>query len=198
MGPNRLGFFAGLCGKALAFAHARSGDAMMISGYIGDEETFDNALVEFSSGYADRTRADHAELKEAIADGVVDALVTDHAPHLASEKELEFLAAPFGIASLECALALFVKALIEPGVCGWSEMISLMTHRPAEIIGIDKGTLSKDAQADITIIDPDAEYKIDVASFRSKSRNCPYDGLEVKGKVLHTIVGGEKRYSAKA
>ena len=74
-------------------------------------------------------------------------------------------------------------------------MISLMTHRPAGIIGIDKGTLSKDVQADITIIDPDAEYKIDVNSFRSKSRNCPYDGWNVKGKVLKTIVGGEIRFS---
>ena len=74
MGPKRLGFFAGLCGKALAFAHARSGDAMMIRGYIGDEATFDNALIEFSSGYADRTRADHAELKEAIADGAIEVI----------------------------------------------------------------------------------------------------------------------------
>ena len=162
----------------------------------------DDACSDYDTNYKVnpplRTSKDIEALKEAIADGVVDALVTDHAPHLASEKELEFLAAPFGIASLECAVSLFVKALIEPGICGWGELISLMTHRPAGIIGIDKGTLGKDRQADITIIDPDAEYKIDVAGFRSKSRNCPYDGLSVKGKVLHTIVGGEKRYSAKA
>ena len=133
-------------------------------------------------------------LKEAIAEGLVDALVTDHAPHLQSEKELEFLAAPFGIASLECALGLFVKALIEPGILDWSGLIRLMAERPAKIIGIDKGTLGRGKQADVTIIDPNAEYAIDVNKFHSKSRNCPYNGWTVKGKVEKTIVGGEIRY----
>jgi len=143
-----------------------------------------------------RRQEDIEALKAAIADGIVDALVSDHAPHLQSEKELEFLAAPFGIASLECALSLYIKALIEPGVLDWSGLIALMTSRPANIIGVDKGTLSKDKQADVTIIDPDAAYRIDVNKFRSKSRNCPYNGWEVKGKVEKTIVGGEIRYSA--
>jgi dihydroorotase len=135
-------------------------------------------------------------LKGAIAEGLVDALVTDHAPHLQSEKELEFLAAPFGIVGLECALALFVKALIEPKILDWPGLIKLMTANPANIIGIDKGTLSKGRQADITIIDPDAEYKIDVNTFRSKSKNCPYHGWTVKGKVEKTIVQGEIRFEA--
>ena len=143
-----------------------------------------------------RTAEDIKALKQAIADGLVDALVTDHAPHLQSEKELEFLAAPFGIASLECALALYIKALIEPAVLDWPALISLMTERPAKIIGIDKGTLTKDAQADLTIIDPEAEYEIDVNKFRSKSRNCPYQGWKVKGRVDKTIVGGEIRFEA--
>jgi len=112
-----------------------------------------------------RTEHDIEALKQAIAEGLVDALVGDHAPHLQSEKELEFLAAPFGIASLECA-------------------------------GVDKGTLSPGKQADVTIIDPQANYKIDVNKFRSKSRNCPYHGWEVTGKVKTTIVGGEIRFSA--
>jgi dihydroorotase len=135
-------------------------------------------------------------LKQAIADGLVDALVTDHAPHLQSEKELEFLAAPFGIASLECALGLYVKALVEPGILDWPGLIRLMTEKPARIVGIDKGTLSKGKQGDVTIIDPDAEYIIDVNTFRSKSRNCPYQGWRVKGKVEKTIVGGEIRFEA--
>jgi dihydroorotase len=120
----------------------------------------------------------------------------DHAPHLQSEKELEFLTAPPGIASLECALALYAKALIEPGVLDWPGLIRLMTQNPARIIGIEKGTLSKGTQADITIIDPNAEYEIDVNTFRSKSRNCPYHGWKVKGKVEKTIVGGEIRFEA--
>ena len=141
-----------------------------------------------------RTQKDIDAIKEAIADGIVDALASDHAPHLQSEKELEFLSAPFGIASLECALALYVKALIEPGIIDWPQLIELMTARPAKIIGIDKGTLSVGRQGDVTIIDPDAEYKIDISKFRSKSCNCPYNGWPVKGKVVKTIVGGEIRF----
>ncbi|MEK7994475.1 MAG: dihydroorotase [Planctomycetota bacterium] len=143
-----------------------------------------------------RRTEDVDALKQAIADGLVDALVTDHAPHLQSEKELEFLAAPFGIASLECALGLYVKALVEPGILDWPGLIRLMTEKPAGIIGIDKGTLGKGKQGDVTIIDPDAEYVIDVNTFRSKSRNCPYQGWTVKGKVEKTIVGGEIRFEA--
>jgi dihydroorotase len=143
-----------------------------------------------------RGTRDVEALKVAVADGLVDALATDHAPHLQSEKELEFLTAPPGIASLECALALYAKALIEPGVLDWPGLIRLMTQNPAKIIGIEKGTLSKGTQADVTIIDPDAEYEIDVNTFRSKSRNCPYHGWKVKGKVEKTIVGGEIRFEA--
>jgi dihydroorotase len=143
-----------------------------------------------------RGAQDVEALKGAIAEGLVDALVTDHAPHLQSEKELEFLAAPFGIAGLECALALFVKALIEPRILDWPSLIKLMTANPAKIIGIDKGTLGKGKQADVTIIDPNAEYKIDVNKFRSKSKNCPYHGWTVKGKVEKTLVQGEIRFEA--
>ncbi len=143
-----------------------------------------------------RSAKDVQALKQAIADGFVDTLATDHAPHLQSEKELEFLAAPFGIASLECALSLYVKALVEPGVLDWPGLIRLMTVQPARIIGIEKGTLSRGKQADITIIDPNAEWTIDVNKFISKSRNCPYHGWKVKGKVEKTIVGGEIRFEA--
>jgi dihydroorotase len=143
-----------------------------------------------------RTEQDIGALKHAISEGLVDALVTDHAPHLQSEKELEFLTAPFGIAGLECALGLYVKALIEPKILDWPQLIRLITEKPAEIIGIEKGTLGQGRQADVTIIDPNAEYNIDVHKFRSKSRNCPYHGWTVKGKIEKTIVGGEIRFSA--
>ncbi|MHC4658343.1 MAG: dihydroorotase [Planctomycetota bacterium] len=141
-----------------------------------------------------RTDEDLEALKLAVGEGLVDALVTDHAPHLQSEKELEFLAAPFGIASLECALGLYVKALVEPGILDWQGLIRLMTEKPAGIIGVDKGTLGVAKQADVAIIDPNAEYKIDVDNFRSKSINCPYHGWTVKGRVEKTIVGGEIRF----
>ncbi len=160
----------------------------------------DQCCAEYDTNYKVnpplRSAKDIDALKQAIADGLVDALATDHAPHLQSEKELEFLAAPFGIAGLECALGLYVKALLEPGILDWPGLISLMTERPAKIIGVDKGTLGKGRQADVTIIDPDAEYKIDINKFRSKSKNCPYHGWMVTGKVEKTIVGGEIRFSA--
>lgn len=143
-----------------------------------------------------RTPEDVEALRQAVAEGLIDALVTDHAPHLRSEKELEFLAAPFGIASLECALSLYVKALIDTKIIDWPQLISLMTHRPAKVIGIERGTLSQGAVADVTIIDPGAEYKIDVRQFYSKSGNCPYDGWRVNAKIQNTIVGGEMRFSA--
>ena len=143
-----------------------------------------------------RRQKDVEALRAAVADGLVDALATDHAPHLQSEKELEFLTAPFGIASLECALGLYIKALIEPKVVDWSGLIRLMTVNPARIVGIDKGTLRRGKQGDVTIIDPDAEWEIDAEKFLSKSRNCPYHGWKVKGRVEKTIVGGEVRFEA--
>ena len=143
-----------------------------------------------------RRQKDVEALRAAVADGLVDALATDHAPHLQSEKELEFLTAPFGIASLECALGLYIKALIEPKVVDWSGLIRLMTVNPARIVGIDKGTLRRGKQGDVTIIDPDAEWEIDVGKFLSKSRNCPYHGWKVKGRIEKTIVGGEVRFEA--
>jgi len=160
----------------------------------------ENCCAEYDTNYKVnpplRTEKDIEALRNAVGEGLIDALSSDHAPHLQSEKELEFLAAPFGIASLECALSLYVKALIEPGVLDWPQLISLMTARPAKIIGVDKGTLGIGKQADLTIIDPDAEYNIDVEKFRSKSRNCPYHGWKVKARVEKTIVGGEIRFES--
>lgn len=142
-----------------------------------------------------RTEADIAALKAAVADGTIDCLITDHAPHSQEEKELEFLAAPFGIIGLECALGLFVKALITPGIMDWMEMLAAMTYKPAGILGIDKGTLSAGADADVTIIDPDRQWTVDVSNWQSKSRNCPYDGWQLTGKPVGTIVGGILRYN---
>jgi len=160
----------------------------------------DNAIAEYDTNFKVnpplRTNRDIEALKEAIAEGLVDALATDHAPHLKSEKELEFLAAPFGIASLECALGLYVKALVEPGVIGWPELIGMLTYRPARVLRVPRGTLGVGDRADVTIIDPGVEYVIDAERFLSKSRNCPYNGWLARGRVEKTIVAGELRYEA--
>src|SRR5687767_14863835 len=141
-----------------------------------------------------RTAADVKACIEGVKDGTIDCLATDHAPHLAEEKELEFQYAPFGIIGLECALPLYVKALVEPGHITWMRLIELMTSRGAEIVKLNRGTLREGAHADVSIIDPNREWTIDVEQFASKSRNCPYQGWKLKGRAVTTIVNGEVKW----
>ena len=143
-----------------------------------------------------RTAEDVAACIQGIKDGTLDCLATDHAPHLAEEKELEFANAAFGILGLECALPLYAKALIEPGHITWTRLIELMTIAGAKIAKLNKGTLAIGADADVTVIDPSMKWKIDKTKFRGKSRNCPFDGWEVTGRATHTIVGGELKFKA--
>src|SRR5918997_2754584 len=106
-----------------------------------------------------RTQADVDACIEGVRDGTIDILATDHAPHLAEEKELEFPYAPFGIIGLECALTLYAKALVEPGHVSWMKLIELMSTRPAQIVKLEnKGTLREGADGDVTIIDPELEW----------------------------------------
>ena len=142
-----------------------------------------------------RTAKDIAALKAGLADGTIDCLVTDHAPHCREEKELEFLYAPFGIIGLEVALPLYSKALIDEKVLNWMDLVAKMTINPARILGIDKGTLSVNADADVTLVDPNAPWTIDVDRFFSRSRNCPYHGWKVRGKVIGTLVAGQIRHN---
>ena len=137
-----------------------------------------------------RTSADVQACIAGVKDGTIDCLATDHAPHLAEEKELEFQYAPMGIIGLECALALYIKALIEPGHIDWMKLVDLMTQQCSNIVKLNKGTLAIGADADVTIIDPNLEWTIDQEAFSSKSRNCPFNGWTVKGRATHTIVGG--------
>ena len=140
-----------------------------------------------------RTARDIAELKLAIADGTIDVLATDHAPHTAAEKARDFASAPFGIIGLDCALPLYVKALVDDGVIGWPRLIELMTRMPAKLCGLDAqgiGTLNEGTSADITVIDPMLEWTIQASEFASKSRNCPFDGWTVRGRAVLTMVGG--------
>jgi dihydroorotase len=141
-----------------------------------------------------RTKRDIAELKAAIADGTIDVLATDHAPHTAAEKARDFASAPFGIIGLDCALPLYAKALVEDGVIGWPRMIELMTRTPAELCGLDAlglGSLKVGAPGDVTVIDPALEWTIDVEQFASKSRNCPFHGWKVRGRAVMTVVAGK-------
>ena len=141
-----------------------------------------------------RTAADIKAVIDGVKDGTIDVLATDHAPHLAEEKEREFPYAPNGIIGMECALPLYIKALVEPGHITWMKLIEMMSTRPAQLLGLRKGTLQIAADADITIIDPKVEWTIDPSRFKSKSRNCPFGGWKLKGQAVMTIVSGDIKW----
>jgi dihydroorotase len=137
-----------------------------------------------------RTLADSAAILEGLIDGTLDVLSTDHAPHAAFKKERGLEKAPNGILGLETFLALCVKGLIEPRLLTWPEMLAKMTANPARVLGIDRGTLKPGAAADVTIIDPNAEWTVDPSASRSKSRNTPFAGWKLRGRAVGVILGG--------
>jgi dihydroorotase len=162
----------------------------------------DEACASYDTNYKMnpplRTQADVNACLQGVVDGTIDCLVTDHAPHGIQEKELEFLHAPFGIIGLETALPMFGRTLIESGRLDWPAMLAALTIKPARVLSLDKGTLREGADADVTLVDPAAHWTIDARQFRSKSRNCPFDGHRVKARAVMTIVGGEIKYELTA
>src|SRR3990167_80943 len=141
-----------------------------------------------------RSEIDREAVREGLRDGTIDVIATDHAPHSEDEKMVEFDLAPFGIVGLETALPLSLK-LVEDGVLTLNEMIAKLTHLPSAVINIRKGTLNPGGQADIVIFDPERKVKIDRERFRSKSKKTPFNGWDLKGVVLYTIVNGNIVYS---
>lgn len=141
-----------------------------------------------------RTEDDVAALLEGLADGTVDCVATDHAPHNPNEKALEFDRAPFGILGLETALGLALTKLVHTGKISLKRLIELFSTNPARIIHKPFGELKPGVVADITIFDPEAEWIYDVQQTRSKSRNSPFDGTSLKGRVAVTLVAGRIAY----
>ncbi|MGO8751651.1 MAG: dihydroorotase [Thermoguttaceae bacterium] len=138
---------------------------------------------------------DHVQaIVAGLADGAIDVIASDHAPHAKEKKMQELDQAPFGIVGLETSLGLVVTKLIEPGHLDWSTALAKMTVNPARILGVPKGTLAIGADADITVIDPQVRWTVDSAQFRSKSTNTPFSGWELKGRADTVIVGGEVRF----
>lgn len=140
-----------------------------------------------------RDKKDVEALVQAVADGVVSVLATDHAPHSADEKALPFEEAPMGMVGLEAALALYIEALIESEAISWKRLIALLTLEPARLCNLDKlglGMLAEGGPADITVIDPDLNWTIQNDELTSKSKNSPFDGREVTGKAVATLVAG--------
>lgn len=155
----------------------------------------DDAVRSFDTGTKVnpplRTAADIAALIAGLKDGTIDVIATDHAPHAFEEKDVEYRYAPFGISGLETAVSLVLQALVHSGAMSLAGVVAAMTVRPAEILGLDKGTLTVGKDADITILDPDCGHTIDPGQFVSKGKNSPYGGFAVKGKAVATIVAGE-------
>ena len=138
-----------------------------------------------------RTQRDIDAIIEGIADETLTILCSDHAPHAAFEKEVEFDRAPFGIVGLETELGLFIDILLhQRKAISINRLIEMFTIEPAKLLKLDAGTLSIGAKADITLIDPDREWTADVSKFESLSRNTPFQGWKLKGRAVRTIVGG--------
>ncbi len=138
-----------------------------------------------------RTAADVEALKNGLADGTIDVIASDHAPHAHEEKEVEFDAAPFGMIGLETALGLVLSELVEPGFLTLSEAMAKMTIGPARILGIPDGQLTVGGNATMTIFDPARPWVVDVNRFRSQSRNSPFAGRELRGRVEIVMICGE-------
>jgi len=137
-----------------------------------------------------RSEEDVEELKRGLKDGTIDAIATDHAPHTDSEKDVEFDFAPFGIIGLETALSLCAMELVEKKILSWPELITKMSVNPANILGIERGSLKAGSVADVVIIDPDKEYTYTKDSIVSRSKNSPFINWVLKGKVAKVFVGG--------
>ena len=137
-----------------------------------------------------RTREDIKAIEKALADGSIDVIATDHAPHSLSDKEVDFEQAPFGIIGLETAFPLSLR-LVQKGLIDLKRLVELLSVNPAKLMKIQRGTLSEGAVADVVILDLEKEWNYDVNQSFSKSRNTPFQGEKFKGAVVNTIVGGK-------
>ena len=144
-----------------------------------------------------RDKDDVEGLRRALADGVIDCICTDHAPHHKTEKDRGFLEAPFGASALETTVSLIWSELVEKGLISPIQMAEKMSLNPAKVLRLDKGVLQAGRIADITIIDPNDKYVIDSTKFASLGKNTPFEGREVKGSVKYTIVAGKVVYAHK-
>jgi dihydroorotase len=135
-----------------------------------------------------RTEADRMAIKEGLSDGTIDAIATDHAPHLASEKEVEFSRAPFGIIGLETAFSLGLEELVTPGFLSLAQYVAKLSAAPAQILGLPC-CMAEGETADLVVFDPALEWQYTAEGTCSKSRNSPFIGRRLVGKILHAVVG---------
>jgi len=137
-----------------------------------------------------RTAEDVEALQQAVRDGTIDVVATDHAPHHYDEKEREFADAPNGIVGLETALGVLVTWLVEPGIITYAQLVDKLACAPARIFHLPGGSLKRGTVGDVTVFDPARAWTVDAARFRTKGRNTPYQGRALRGKAVCTVVGG--------
>ena len=137
-----------------------------------------------------RTREDNLALQEALIDGRIDMVATDHAPHAAHEKALEFNHAPFGTTGLETALGLLLTELVLPGKMSWQRFVEVTSIAPRELIGVEQVELREGSTADYTIIDPGVSWTVDEDDFYSRSKNSAFLGWELTGRATDVFVDG--------
>jgi dihydroorotase len=143
-----------------------------------------------------RSQQDVDAIKEGLSDGTIDVIACDHAPHGRTDKEVEFEYAANGISGLETSLGLSLNLVLNKTM-NWTELIAKMSTNPARILNLPKGILETGADADITVIDPLLKWTVDVQSFRSRGKNSPFNGRQMQGKAILTIVGGEIKYDGR-
>ena len=141
-----------------------------------------------------RTREDVEEVKRGVADGTIRFLATDHAPHCSYEKEVEFDEAPFGVVGLETALGIYLTELVHSGMLSMREMVVKMSTFPSEYFGLGRGSLAVGAAGDVTVIDPERKWTVRKAEFASRGRNTPFEGRELRGRAVLTLVDGQIRH----
>jgi dihydroorotase len=139
-----------------------------------------------------RSARDRDALLAGLADGAVDCIASDHAPHHADEKDVQFSLAPFGIVGLETTLSLCLDRLVRPGVLTLPRLVHLLSTGPARVLGVEGGTLKAGSVADVTVFHPDAEVTLRAAAFRSKGRNTPFDGWKLHGHPVATFLAGRR------
>ena len=158
---------------------------------LTDEDVFDSGLdPNFKMHPPLRSAADRDALALGLADGSIDAIASDHAPHHPDEKELDFVASPNGIVGLETTLSLCLDRLVAKGVIDLPRLVDLLSTAPARILGVAGGSLAPGSPGDVTLIDLEREVEVDPATFRSRSRNTPFAGWKLRGAAAGTVVGG--------
>lgn len=139
-----------------------------------------------------RSERDREALVNGLADGSVDCIASDHAPHHADEKDVQFSVAPFGIVGLETTLSLCLDRLVKPGTLSLPRLVHLLSTGPARVLGVPGGTLKEGSPADVTVFHPDKEVTLRAASFRSKGKNTPFDGWKLRGRPVATFLDGRR------